>query len=90
MVQQSFLDPGSSESLVFFLLIENQMGQHANLQTLVISTLGAGLANVRPYLTAVGQFASQRSLPVLGSPEKCPTGVASDGPVVFANFDIFD
>ena len=36
------------------------------------------------------QFAPQRSLPVLGSPEKSPTGVAGDGSVVLANFNIFN
>ena len=66
------------------------MRLHADPQTFLISTLGTGLPNVRADFTAVGKFAPQRSLPVLGSPEKSPTGVASDGSVVLANFNIFN
>ena len=66
------------------------MRQHSHLETLLISTLGAGLANVRSYLTVVGEFTSKRPLSVLRSPEKCSAGVAGDGSVVFAHFNIFD
>ena len=66
------------------------MRLHPDLETFLVATLRTGLPDVRADLTAVGEFAPQRSLSVLGSPEKSPTGVAGDGSVVFAHFNIFD
>ena len=90
LVQQSFLDSGTSEPLVLLLLVENQMRLHPDLQTFLIATLRTGLPDVRTDLTAVGKFAPQGSLPVLGSPEKSPTGVAGYGSVVLPHFNILN